>query len=87
MHGLFSEKIKKELQLLMLLKQLKMNLIANQNMGKSSEFYNTLMKSWLEKNEIEIEMLLMILMEKKLLKRFTKTNGKKQDKKNLKLKK
>ena len=56
-------------------------------MGKSSEFYNTLMKSWLEKNEIEIEMLLMILMEKKLLKCFTKTNGKKQDKKNLKLKK
>ena len=55
MHGLFFWKIEKVLQLLMFSKKYESSCKANKMwVDKGTEFYNRSMKSWLEKNAIEI---------------------------------
>ena len=57
--GLFLQKIKKALELLMLFKKYQMNPNVNQTkygqIDKESEFYNRIMKSWLKDNGIEMD--------------------------------
>ena len=56
MHGLSLEEMKKTLQLLMLFKKYRMNLITNQTKYayKGSELFNWLIKSFLQNNNLEI---------------------------------